>query len=78
MIDIKKLKIGNKVIAVNVNFSELILNKKYTISYIDVCDNSCNDRIRLIETGNKLYYDFRFDIDLNYIRKEKLNKISND
>ena len=78
MIDIKKFKIGDKVIAINSEFTSLILNKKYTISEIDSFDVSGNNRVRLIETGDMLYYSFRFDIDLKDIRKKKLNKISND
>jgi len=75
-IDIKNIHINDTVIAVNIGNTSLELNKKYYIKEIDYFHSIEQYYFKLYHMGDEGFLISRFDIDLNDIRKNKLEKIN--
>jgi len=75
-LDIKKIKIGDNVICINIAITSnlLKLNKSYEIQEI-LLNTSGNYLFKLVEIDKYPFLIERFILDLKTIRKNKLSKI---
>jgi len=76
MLDILKIRVGDKVICVQ-DYSTLLKKcETYTISDIFVIDSTTDiDYVRLYEFGDMNFFLSRFDINIKETRKQKLKKL---
>ena len=67
-------KLGDKVVCIDSSLSreDLIEGKTYTVKYIDTTLNF----IGFESNDNPCWFEYRFKLDLKYIRKQKIIKIN--
>jgi hypothetical protein len=69
-----KFKEGDRVICINnTDNNQLVLNKHYTVRKIFTEEN----RICLLNHDGKGFYNYRFELDKQYYRKEKIKQLRN-
>ena len=80
----EKFKVGDRVKCINnvilltgENYSGLTLGKVYTVMFVSLIGDGCNEFIRIVADNNTVhdFYSSRFELDIKYERSEKLKSI---